>query len=1226
MLAHSKLPTTFWAEAVNTACYVQNRVLVTKPHNKTPYELFLGRKPALGFMRPFRCPITILNTIDHLGKFDGSRLNWIFDIDALTKSMNYKPVVAENQFNSNAGTKACDDACKARMETLPGKDYILLPLWTADPPFSQSSKSSQGDGSKPSSDDEKKVDEDPRKDSENDPNMPALEDIVYTDDEEYVSAEADMNNLDAFMANSSIPTTRVHKDHPVEQIIRDLNSAPQTRRMTKNLERIEAIRLFLAYASFKDFVVYQMDVKSAFLYGKIKEEVYVCQPPGFEDPDFPDRVYKVEKALYELHQALRAWYETLSTYLLDNRFQREKIDKTLFIRRDKGDILLVQVQDKYMAKILKKFGFTDVKTASTPMETQKALLKDEDGEEVDVYLYRSMIGSLMYLTSSRPDIMFAIYLKGQPKLGLWYPKDSPFDLVAYTDSDYAGANLDRKSTIGVNEEQQLQALVDGKKIIITEATVRKDLQLEDADGMDYLPNAIIFEQLTLMGSKTTAWNEFSSTMASAIICLATNQKFNFCKYIFEIMVKNLDNTGKFLMYPRKQKSRRPKEKDTEIPQSSVPGDPTNIADEAVNEEPNMQLKELMDFCTKLQQRVIDLENTKIDQAHEITHLKKRVKKLEKKRGSRIHKLKRLYRVGRKIHDIDADEDITLENVHDAKMFNVNELDGDEVVVESEVADKDVNLSVDEVTLAQALTALKSAKVQEKRDVTKESSVPVSTASTKVSIVIPTTVATTITVVSSRPRAKWIVFHEEEQEQDQAPTLIVSLQQTTQVKDKGKGKRVEEEPVKKISKKELLKLDEELAFKLQAKEDEEERLAREKAQKVKEANIDWDDIQDKVEVDYKLAQRLQALDQEELSDAEKATLFVQLLEKRRKHFTAKRAEEKRNRPPTKAQQRSFMCTYLKNIEGWKPKDLKNKSFANIQDLFNKAMKRVNTFVDMDTELVKESFKKAEAEIAQESSSKRAREALEQERSKKQKVDDDKETEELKQCMEIISDDRDDVTIEATPLSTKSLTIMLKNFDREDLEVLWSIVKVRFKKTEPVNYMDTFLHLNLKTMFEHHLEDNVWKNQQGLVKVLNWKLYDYCGVHCVTMQTEKLFLFNYPLVEKICADMDRVIPALMDVSEIITNPFINNKVVSVTTYWPDVVDQVFEMKIGEFIKLLKEEMSFGDSISGKRDSVSTGNRHDFYPTFHKTPNRKKFSEEEWDNFIEKSARHVVTQLAL
>ncbi|GJV94194.1 ribonuclease H-like domain-containing protein [Tanacetum coccineum] len=157
MLADSKLPTTFWAEAVNTACYVQNRVLVIKPHNKTPYELFLGRKPALSFMRPFRCPVTILNTIDHLG----SGPNWLFDIDALTKSINYKPVVAGNQSNGSAGTKACDNAGKANVETVPGKDYILLPLWTQDPPFSSSSKDSPDAGFKPSREEEKKDAEDP---------------------------------------------------------------------------------------------------------------------------------------------------------------------------------------------------------------------------------------------------------------------------------------------------------------------------------------------------------------------------------------------------------------------------------------------------------------------------------------------------------------------------------------------------------------------------------------------------------------------------------------------------------------------------------------------------------------------------------------------------------------------------------------------------------------------------------------------------------------------------------------------------------------------------------------------------------------------------------------------------------------------------------------------------------------------------------------------------------
>ncbi|GKB50473.1 putative ribonuclease H-like domain-containing protein, partial [Tanacetum coccineum] len=392
MLADLKLPTTFWAELVNTACYVQNRVLVIKPHNKTPYELFLGRKPALNFMRPFRCPVIILNAIDHQGKFDGkadegffvgystnskafrvfnsrtriveqnlhvkfsentpnitrSGPNWLFEIDALTKSMNNKLVVAGNQSNGS---------------TVLG--FRASTLSTAD----SNKKGERGIVIK---------------------NKARLVSQGYTQE---------------------------------EGIDYDEVFAP--------VARIEAIRLFLAYALFKDFVVYQMDVKSAFLYGKIKEEVHVCQPPGFEDPDFPDKVYKVEKVLYGLHQAVRAWYETLSTYLLDNGFQRGKIDKTLFIKRNKSDILLVQVyvddiifgstkkkmciefekmmhkkfqmssigeltfflglqvkqkedrifisQDKYVNNILNKFGFSDIKTAKKPMEIQKALLKDADG-------------------------------------------------------------------------------------------------------------------------------------------------------------------------------------------------------------------------------------------------------------------------------------------------------------------------------------------------------------------------------------------------------------------------------------------------------------------------------------------------------------------------------------------------------------------------------------------------------------------------------------------------------------------------------------------------------------------------------------------------------------------------------------------------------------------------------------------------------------------------------
>ncbi|GJU78828.1 putative ribonuclease H-like domain-containing protein [Tanacetum coccineum] len=287
--------------------------------------------------------------------------------------------------------------------------------------------------------------------------------------------------------------------------------------------RIEAIRLFLAFASYLGFMVYQMDVKSAFLYGRIDEEVYVTQPKGFVDPQHPKKVYKVVKALYGLHQAPRAWYATLSTFLLKHGYRRGTIDKTLFLKKHKRDIILVQVyvddiifgstkkawcdefealmkgefemsamgeltfflglqvqqrpdgifinQDKYVQEILKKFDLECVRTATTPYEAPKPKSKNEPDSPVNVHLYRSMIGSLMYLTASRPDIMFAVsacsrfqvtpttsnleavkkifkYLKGQPRLGLWYPRESPFVLEAYSDSDYAGANKDRKSTTG----------------------------------------------------------------------------------------------------------------------------------------------------------------------------------------------------------------------------------------------------------------------------------------------------------------------------------------------------------------------------------------------------------------------------------------------------------------------------------------------------------------------------------------------------------------------------------------------------------------------------------------------------------------------------------------------------------------------------------------------------------------------------------------------------------
>ncbi|GJU14876.1 ribonuclease H-like domain-containing protein [Tanacetum coccineum] len=915
----------------------------------------------------------------------GSGPNLLFNIDTLTKSMNYKPVVAGNQSHGSTGSKVCDNVGKASIETIPGKDYILLPLSIQDPPFSSSSKDSPDAGFKPSGEEEKKDVEDlgnesgnptegkdcvvssteePRINQEkddniystnniniasdrnntnnvnvvsstvnaaglevnvvdpktgielpNDPNMLELKDIVYLDDDEDVGAKADINNLDTYIPVSPILTTIIHKDHPVKQIIRDIYSTPQTRRMAKSVTeqieamqeellqfklqqvwtlvdlpngkkaieegidydkvyapvaRIEAIRLFLAYASFKDFVVYQMDVKSAFLYGKIEEEVYVCQPPGFEDPDFPDRVYKVEKALYGLHQAPRAW------------------------------------------------------TAS------------EVEGRCDFYKPRQ------------------------------YPKDSPFDLVAYTDSDYAGASLDRKSTTGgcqflgcrliswqckkqllvatpnkakyvaaikfalrpsaldpnnclimvnagdsklmllginllllgkvnaarhkltaaysklmllgisllllrkVNAARHKLTTADcGKVFVNSKASVRRDLQLDDEEGTDCLPNATIFEELTRMG-----------------------------------MVKNLDNAGKFLMYPRfiqvfldnqlegmsshkriyvtpshtkkiftnmrrqgkdfssrvtplfptmvvqaqeemgegsamptdphytpiitqpsssqpqnKHKSRRPKDKDTQVPQFSVPSNPTNVADKAVNEEPRITL----------------------DSTH-----------------------------------FDADTDL----------FGVHDIDGDEVVVESEVVamkkDNEVNvveevvsaaeetvnaatITEDEITLAQVLAELKSVKPK---------------------------VTTSITTTT-----KGILLQEPSE----------SITTTTTIPSKDKGKELEM------------------------------------------------NIQAKIDADYQIAKQIQAEEQEELSIEEKSKLFVQLLEARKKHFAKKRAEEKRNKPPIRAQQRSIIYE------------------------------------------------------------------LKQEKAKKQKVDEDKETAELQSQMKVIPDE-EEIAVDAIPLATKPPSIV------------------------------------------------------------------------------------------------------------------------------------------------------------------------------------------------------------
>nr|GEY36277.1 hypothetical protein [Tanacetum cinerariifolium] len=255
-----------------------------------------------------------------------------------------------------------------------------------------------------------------------------FEDIlgVTTSPDETIRVEADVSNMETSISASPTPTLRIHKDHPKSQIIGPVDTSIQTRHKSKMMEE----QSFIATIHQKtDPALLQFCLFSCFL-----SQVEPKKPPGFQDSAFLAKVYKVEKAMYGLHQALRAWYGTLSKYLLKNGFQRGTIDQTLFIRSYAENLkpLCMKIPNEC-------YG-----SSNTPMDKENPWGKDGTGKDVELHLYRSMIGSLMYLTASRLDIMFT----GHPKLGLWYPKASPFDLVAYLDSDYGGASQERKSTTG----------------------------------------------------------------------------------------------------------------------------------------------------------------------------------------------------------------------------------------------------------------------------------------------------------------------------------------------------------------------------------------------------------------------------------------------------------------------------------------------------------------------------------------------------------------------------------------------------------------------------------------------------------------------------------------------------------------------------------------------------------------------------------------------------------
>nr|GEW43363.1 putative ribonuclease H-like domain-containing protein [Tanacetum cinerariifolium] len=1207
MLADSLLPIPFWAEAVNTACYVQNRVLVTKPHNRTLYELLHSKTPSIGFMRPFSCPVTILNTLDSLGKFNGkvdegflvgysvsskafrvfssrtrivqetlhvnflknkpnavgSGPTWLFDIDTLTKTMNYQPVTAGNQSNPSAGVQENLDAEKVGEEI--EQQYVLFRVWFSvstnpqntngdasfdekEPEFDEKKLESKVNVAPSSSAQSKKHDDKTKREAKdkshvesftgyrnlsvefedfsnnsiNEVNtdgtlVPTIRKISPNSTNTFsaagssnadasptlrkssydVGAEANFNNLETTITVSPIPTTRVHKDHSMIQIIGNLSSSTQTRSMARvakdqgglsqmfnddfhtymfayflsqekpkreegidyeevfaPVARIEAIRLFLAYASFMGFMMYQMDVKSAFLYGTIEEE--------------------------------------------DLQLKQKK-DK-IFIS-----------QDKYVVEILRKFGLTDGKSSSTPTDTEKPLLKDPDVTFAETH---NMVAYLSKSNASEGFNQIIDFLNGS---SIKYAFTvNPNIYVSYIKQFWTTVAVKK-----INDVTRLQALVDKKKVVITKATIRDALRLDDAEGVECLPNEEIFTKLARIGyekpstkltfykalfssqwiflihtrgvthtilqcmsAKQTSWNEFSSSMASAVICLSSCRKFNFSKYIFDSLVRNVDSPTKFYMYPsflqliiRKQvgdllthtttytspaltqkvfaNMRRVGKRffrvetplfegmlvEQEVEEGdadenvenvnvgdAAEGDVSAASDEDAGISMNL-LQEVMDTYTALTRRVEQLKLDKIAQALEITKLKRRVKKLEKKNKVKVLKLKRLKRVGsaqridtyndtvmddvsnqeRMIADMDPNVDVVLEEAKDATADAKDGQDADVQVntdiqgmtVESQAKIYKIDLDHANKVLSMQEEESKPAELQEVVDI-------VTTAKIIIEVVIAA--STTITVTDVPVPAATTAA---------APALTAA---PTKSKDNGKGILVEEpKPLKKQAQ---IKQDEKYARELEAE------LNR---------TIDWDKVIDHVN------------------------------KKAKEDKSFKRYQAMKRKPQTEAQARKNMMMYLKNVAGFKMDYFKGMSYDDKCTVFEKHFDLNVAFLQKTKEKIDEEESRA---------LKRINETPAEKAAKRQKLEEG--VEELKRHLQIVPNKDDDVYTEATPLSRKvhvvdyeiynqnnkpyykiiradgthqlyiSFLSLLRNFNREDLEALWSLVKERFATTKPKNF--------------------------------------------------------------------------------------------------------------------------------------------------------------------------------
>nr|GEX22927.1 putative ribonuclease H-like domain-containing protein [Tanacetum cinerariifolium] len=889
--------------------------------------------------------------------------------------------------------------------------------------------------------------------------MPELENITYSDDEDDVGIKRMKEAL-----WSGTKQDLSHKDTHRRMEL--------TMKVFAPVARMEAIRLFLAYASFMGFMVYQMDVKSAFLYGTIKEEVYVCQPLGFEDPDHPDKVYNVVKALYSLHQAPRAIAspdQTVSGKDSSNSLMANNFPK------------IVWYSTRHVALM-----------KSWLVQKQTALGKEKANPLIVDSLLKTIWSSIRHLLINEVLAILGQTITGKEISNPFMAGSLP-KRVNTTRCDEDRLELKEltvfllpkveKVEIRVNDLIRLQALVDKKKVVVTEATIRDALHLDDAEGVECLPNEEIFKELARIGyekpsTKLTFYKAFFSSQKQ-VGDLSTHTT----KYISPTLTQKVFANIRMVGVDDE-------EHDGGVPAaegyvSAANDDVPTVQPPSPQPQPQpthdtrlpMNLfQDLRDTCTALIRRVEHLELDKVSQAMDITKLKQRVKKLEMGNKVKVLKLRRLQKV-ETTQRVETSDETVMDDVSNQKRM-IAKMDQDvDVVLEDdkEVADdvKDVLDDIEESAQDQGRKAESQAKIykialehaNKVLSMQEDESEPVEVqevvdfvTTTKIITEVVTAASETITAASATITAA-------EAQVPTATTVVTLTADATKViaaPSRRRKRVVIRDPQEESTTSTIIPAE-------TKSKDKEAELNK---------KIDWDEVIDHVK---KKAKEDHAM---------------------KKYQALKWKLQAEDHPIVEAKFNTNVAFLQKTKE-------------QIEEEESRALKRLN---ETPTEKA----------------------------AKRQKLDE--EVKELKRHLQIVPNEDDDVYIEATPLARKvsiigyeiieqnnkpyyeiiraddilqlyvSFLSLLRNFDREDLEALWSLVKERFSTTKPKNFFDDFLLITHGAMFEKpDIHAQIWKNQRSVhvpAKVKGWKLLETCCLQIVTFITTQLILLverKYPLTK-------------------------------------------------------------------------------------------------------------------